>query len=176
MADATTFDLLEALAGRSYPEEIVEVYLDEGVAHEIEIADEALRVLSGKGDYDSYQSLEEKRNALAQKMKSSRVAFTIRGTSREDKIAMNEAFVERCRDEKKLPENKRGEEFAVMTWCEHVVGIRSPRDEPIEVSEDVIRKFRLQAPDASVARIEKAIKRINTVSEGFDIAVNSPDF
>lgn len=176
MADANTFDLFAALAGRGYPEENVDIYLDEKVAHEIEIADEALQILSGKGDFESYKSLEEKRNQLAAKVKETKLTLTVRGTSREDKLAMQDEFTERCKDKVKLPENRRGEEFALLTWVDQVVEIKDPAGEEIPVTEEVLRAFRLQAPDACIARIDKAIKRINTVSNGFDIAVATPDF
>lgn len=178
--DSKTFDLIGALEGRSYPQEDVDVYLDEGVAHEIELLEETMKVLAMHGDAEGHAELEARRDELAEKVRNSKVIFTIQGNSREAKNDIRDEWLARCLEKDlvtpKLPQNQHAEELAVLTTAAQTIKITGPDGSEVPLTEEVIRKFRLQAPDAAISRIEKALKRVNSVAEGFEIAVQSVDF
>lgn len=73
---STSFDIFETIAGRTYPEDKVQVYTDQASAYEIfklekEIADEK--------DGDRVNALDAKRKELVSKVKDSQLTFRMRG-------------------------------------------------------------------------------------------------
>lgn len=77
-----TFDILEHLSGRTYPEEAVKVYFDEAAMLEVAELEE---VINSETDQDVVASLEEEQAKLREKAEKTALTFHLRGIPYEVK-------------------------------------------------------------------------------------------
>ena len=77
--DHKTFDIGEVLAGRTYPENTVGVYLNEQVGFAIYEASQALRTAEIRDDAAAVKELDERLVALKKSAADTRYEFTVRG-------------------------------------------------------------------------------------------------
>lgn len=75
-----TFDLFAMAQGdaRTYPQDILDVYLDHGAAHQAHVLE--LRI-ARETDTEKVNALDAERNALLEKVKASRLTFHLKGLS-----------------------------------------------------------------------------------------------
>ncbi len=176
-----TFDLGEFLAGRSYPEKTVNIYLDEAAGLAISETNERLNLLSKLGEVDEYNELEKKLQSLIESLDERKMQVTVRGIPRKlvkDIIAKITAEHPPKKDafgrEESTPE--ADEALSTLLWSAHIVQIVAPDGSTITPSEGDVAALRDLAPQADLRAIQKAIDEVSNASDGFEVAARSVDF
>ena len=178
---AKTFDLGEFLAGRSYPEKTVNIYLDEAAGLAINETNEQLNVLSGLGRADEYDEREKKLQELIVSLDERKMQVTVRGVPRKlvkDIIAKINADYPPKKDMLGREESNAEADEALtnLLWSAQIVKIVSPDGAVITPSEADIEALRDLAPSADLRAIQRAIDEVNSASDGFEVAARSVDF
>lgn len=154
--DPKTFDLMAALQGRSYPEDTVVVFLDEGAMYSYSRASEmAERDPANK-------ALQKSVDGILKEMKDLAYKVHLKGVPREVRVALYKQTVEDFPLKKdslgNIQENLDFEEaFNQGEWELYVVGIEAPDGSKASLNSDVIKAFRGTAPQASVEAVNVAI-------------------
>lgn len=73
------FNLVDAIKGRAFPEKSVDVYIDANSAFQLEQTRNRMNEIGGLENKEEFDRLEAQANALVQKIKDSRITFTMRG-------------------------------------------------------------------------------------------------
>lgn len=73
------FNLADAIKGRSFPQKSIDVYIDANSAFQLEIIRERMNEIGGLENQEEFDRLEAEAAALVQKIKDSRLTFTMRG-------------------------------------------------------------------------------------------------
>lgn len=176
-----TFDLGEFLAGRSYPEKTVSIYLDEAAGLTLLEMNKELDRLSTLKDTKAFEALDKAQQNLIKSLDERKIQVTVRGLPRKlvkDIVAKVEAEYPTKRNAFGQEElNPDGNEaLSSLIWAAHITQIVSPDGSTITPSEDDIKALRDLAPQADLRAIQKAIDEVNGASDGFEIASRSVDF
>lgn len=176
-----TFDLGEFLAGRSYPEKTVNIYLDEAAGLAINETNKELDTLSRLGKVDEYNELEKKLASLIESLDERKMQVTVRGVPRKlvkDIITKIEAEYPSKRDAFGRDEqnSEADEALSCLLWSAHIVQIVAPDGSTVTPSEADIVALRDLAPQADLRAIQKGIDEVNSASDGFEVAARSVDF
>lgn len=176
-----TFDLGEFLAGRSYPEKTVNIYLDEAAGLAISETNERLNLLSKLGEVDEYNELEKKLQSLIESLDERKMQVTVRGIPRKlvkDIIGKINAEYPPKKDMlgREEPNAEADEALTTLLWAAQIVQIVAPDGAVISPSEKDIEGLRDLAPQADLRAIQKAIDEVNNASDGFEVAARSVDF
>lgn len=190
-----TFNILNVLKERAYPETEVTVYLDEKAAYlASEMNDKVKLALAelesgeeNKELEDKLSKLEEARSTLISKLEDSAYVFKIVGISegtREDIIKKSEEKFPAEYSESKnpitgevvrteIPDEKRSELLVNLIWQAHIASIKSPAGEVQDtISLEDIAEIRRVLPVASSAQITQAIEKIRTATVMFMLTVD----
>jgi hypothetical protein len=190
-----TFNILNVLKDRAYPETDVTVYLDEKAAYLAAEMNEKVKLAlaeleSGEENKeleDKLENLEESREVLISKLKDSAYTFKIVGISegtREDVIKKCEEKYPTQYTESKnpitgeaikseVPDENRAEMLMNLIWQSHIVSITSPDGEVQEgISIEDASEIRRALPIASSAIISQAIEKIRTATVMFMLTVD----
>lgn len=74
------FNLADAIKGRAYPQRDVTIYLDGEAAHTLHELDERMKLVV---EPELFEKLQAEANALAERIKSSAITFTMRGVNQK---------------------------------------------------------------------------------------------
>jgi hypothetical protein len=74
------FNLADAIKGRAYPQRDVTIYLDGEAAHKLHELDERMKLVV---EPELFEKLQAEANALAERIKSGAVIFTMRGVNQK---------------------------------------------------------------------------------------------
>lgn len=176
--DVKTFDLAAALAGRTYPEIIVPVFLDEAMQFELSRLDKALSTATT----EEAVKLEKERSELLSAFKEFALKVKVKGAPRHLRKATLDKVLADFPTERdalgRVKPNPEGDEaFATATWLLHVVEIAAPDGSVLIPTEEDIINFRNNAPDAAIFAVETAISELTSGSKsGYEAAVQDLDF
>lgn len=179
-----TFNIVNLLKDRAYPEQSVTVYIDEALAYAGSEIDE--RISTSKDDAEVEQ-LTAKREEIVEQLKKSAITFYIKGITesrRNDLVKQSKKKypVEYTREANPLtgdfvreekPSAERDELFTDLLWQASIVRIE---DADGNVQENIgftdVSNMRSMLPLASVARITEAIEKIRVATAVFMHEVN----
>ncbi|MCK9599199.1 MAG: hypothetical protein M0R06_09175 [Sphaerochaeta sp.] len=172
-----TFNLKAALAGISYPEETVTVFLDAKLMYEYSQA-------KREWDYDPANKEKEARVEELEK-KFEDIALTI--TVKDMPSRIRKDVVKKVRAEFPAEVNMFGvpidtvegqEELQVHLWALYITSITAPDGTVIAPpSLDDIRALRDAAPDIALGAIKTAIDGLTEITKsGYEQAVQAPGF
>lgn len=173
-----TFDLSAALAGRTFPEIVVPVFLDEAVQFELYQLDRKI----ARATNAEVQDLEKEREDLLAMFKEFSLKVTVKGVPRHLRKSTLDKILEEYPEERdafgRVKPNTAGDDaFATASWLLHVVQITGPDGSVLHPSEDDIINFRNTAPDSAITAVEKAIRELTEGSKaGYETAVQDVDF
>lgn len=173
-----TFDLSAALAGRTFPEITVPVFLDEALQLDLSRLDKKIATATSA----EVEELEKERESLLAVFREFALLVKVKGAPKHlrkatlDKI--NEEFPPKRDALGRLEANSAADEaLATALWSLHVVQITGPNGSVLIPSEADIINFRNNAPDAASFAIESAIQELSTGSKaGYEAAVQDLDF
>ena len=174
-----TFDIFEVAQGRSYPQDVVDVYLDLDAAFQAAKVEKQIAV---EPDTEVVTTLEVERKALLEKVKASRLTFHLKGLSQKAVRAIEvQADSKFGTDEL----NKEGKPFnEKILWrnyawlASHIAAVynaKDERDERVWTSEDVLNLVEL-IPEESSNKLMKAMQDLTFRALYFEQAEVSPDF
>lgn len=178
MTDFKTFDLTQALSGRSYPETSVDVYFDEDAAYTAAVLNRererpgltlaAAEVLDGR--------IEE----AAKKFKKSKYVFHLKGVPpRVRKAITTETLKILGEGGGTAADAYEAEEIrAAKTWAAHIVRIEDPSGaQKIGLTEEDARDLLGNLPDAAIQAVDEEIgELLERASVGIDVALADTDF
>lgn len=173
-----TFDLAAALAGRTFPEITVPVFLDEAMQFELSRLDKAISTATT----EEAVKLEKERKELLTTFKEFALKVKVKGAPRHlRKATLDKVLADFPTDRDafgRVKPNPEGDEaFATATWLLHVVEITAPDGSVLNPSEEDIINFRNNAPDAAIFAVESAIGELTSGSKaGYEAAVQDLDF
>jgi len=188
-----TFNIIQVLQGRGYPEAQVEIYLNESAIYEMSLAKESLdnldQTVGTKGETDRKKKLRESimsdLESAKEKVSASLYTVHLMGISegkREEmyRLATKKYPVEyetdnglsgllsgeSKREEKDSPE--RDTLFTDFLWQEHIKKIVNPDgDEQVDFSYATIREMRNTFPLSATIKINEAIGKLRTSTAVF---------
>lgn len=173
-----TFDLAAALAGRTFPEIIVPVFLDEALQFELSRLDKAI----SNATAEEVGALEEKRSEHLAVFKEFALKVLVKGAPRH----LRKATVEKITQDFPAKKDAFGrieadpaadDAFATATWLLHVQRIDAPDGSVLIPTEEDIINFRNNAPDASITAVELAISELTSGAKaGYESAIQDLDF
>lgn len=190
-----TFNILNVLKDRAYPETTVTVYLDEKAAYLAAEMNEKVKLAlaeleSGEENKEleeKLEKLEEARDTLISKLEDSAYIFKIVGISegsREDILKKcEEKFPTEYSESKnpitgevvrtEVPNDERSDFLVNLVWQAHITSITSPAGEVQDgVSLEDVAEIRRALPIASSAQITQAIEKIRTATVMFMLTVD----
>lgn len=188
--DHNTFDLLDAITGRTYPEHSVKVSFDEKSAFDLYEVSNRIKALEARASIRSAEEDDElrelvdvKRPDLLEKMKSLTYTFLLRGVTRDARQELIDLADERYpapqdADERAKVARERAEFVENQTWLMHIVSITNPQGQTnAALDEDTIQMFRDQAPLVAVNRVAGGIQDLTRgAKSGFETLAQDPDF
>lgn len=187
-----TFNILDAISKRSYPHDVVNVFLDEQLAYDAYALNDEVHELQelSINDKDAAAKLvevEKKFTEAVDKLEASRIEFHVYGLSEGDRediynISVKEFPIEY--EESKNPytgesvknevENKdRDKLFTTLLWVAQIRKIVSPDGSVQEgLTKKDVEELRRNLPIASIASINEAIDKVRAATATFMIKVN----
>lgn len=182
--DSKTFDISAALTGRSYPEDVVAVYLDEAVGYEIYKNEIELRRLSILGKSDEYQELDKETDELKDQIAHSRLEFHIRGLPRkvardlEKKVTTKYPVQTNPLNGEEIFNQDREEYRNNLVWAAFINRIVDANGaEFVAPGPSTIEEIRNYAPAAALEAIDTAIVQLTQgAKSGFETAAKDADF
>lgn len=176
--DFKTFDLTQALSGRSYPEADVDVYFDEEAAYTAAVLNRE-RERPGLSD-SAVELLDSKIEEAAEKFKKSKYVFRVKGVPpRVRRAIMAETLKLLGEGGGTAAESYEAEETrSCKTWAAHVVRITDPEGAVrAAITEDEARELRENLPDAAIQAVDEKIgEMLERASNGVDLALADTDF
>lgn len=157
--DAKKFDLIAALEGRSYPEEIVPVILDEDAMYEY-------AKLAYKSDHDpANKELEKERDELLETFKDVALRVTVRGVPRHVlrsiALSITKDFKTKFNTFGQPEENPEGDEaYAQRLWEAYVVLVEAPGGQTFTPGPEEITALREKMPQPGYEAVEAAINEL----------------
>lgn len=176
--DPRTFDIFEVAQGRSYPQDIIDIYTDQDAAFHAARLDTKIAT---ENDADVVNELDAERKVLLEKVKVSRLTFHLKGLSqkaiRAVEIQADAKFGEGdVKDDKPHTEKIRWRNFAFL--AAHIAAVynaRDERDSRVWTSEDVLSLAEL-LPEESFNKLMVAMQDLTFQAAYFEQATVSPDF
>jgi len=179
------FNIMDVVKERAFPEQEVNVYLDEQTAYLASDMNDKIKQTSPSDK--EYTKMEDELSKLLSKLEESKYVFTIRGISeakRDEilKLASDKYPIE-YREEKntytgevkreEIEDQDRNNLFTSMLWSEHIVKIVSP-DGSVQdnISPEDVKSLRGLLPLASSATINRTIEKIRAASAIFMMSVD----
>lgn len=179
------FNIMDVVKERAFPEQEVNVYLDEQTAYLASDMNDKIKQTSPSDN--EYAKMEEELSKLLSKLEESKYVFTIRGISeakRDEvlKLASDKYPIE-YREEKntytgevkreEIEDQDRNNLFTSMLWSEHIIKIVSP-DGSVQdnISPEDVKSLRGLLPLASSATINRTIEKIRAASAIFMMSVD----
>lgn len=177
------FNFLDVLSERSFPKDVVSVYLNEDAAYQARLARRKLLEAETKAEVAEADKLIKKYN---EEVKKSEYKFHISGTSMERVEALIELAKEKFPVETKtrktasgaleqyeVESNERREYLTYLTIWVHVEAIEAP-DGRKQVAPDIetIISFIKKAPPSQVEKFANAIRSLEVSSELFEDAID----
>lgn len=178
MPDVTTFSLLDALTGRSYPTVTETLFIDAQSAFDLNELNIRLRDTT---DQEAYEALNKKAQALARKVKASAVQIELRGISSAQIEQLRDEGIEKFKTDEDATEKEREDaRINAVTWLNralvaaHIVRVTQGKavDEhvftvaDVEVLEDLL-------PESEWDRLTKAVTTLSFESTYFDESVTA---
>lgn len=165
--DSKTFSIIEAAAGRSYPNKDVVIYLDHEAAYQASLIEEKIAY---ERDSDKVNALDEEIQVLREKIVESELTVHMRGTSR----GVRRQIEKRSR---KVDDTDRAEFLTHENVAAHIIRVTDHEgnvDEHLFTGEEVQTLFDT-LPDESVTKLLNAMNELTFEAMYFDSAV-SADF
>jgi hypothetical protein len=180
-----TFNIINLLNERAYPVDEVVIYLDEASAYEASTIKKS--IFEYDGDADGLTPLEDKLQAVTEKMKASALTVKVKGITEgkraeilKDATAkypleytreINPMTGEFSREEKESQE--RDNLFTEFLWQASIVSLTDANG---NVQEDLpyaaVRDMRTSLPLAAAADITKTIEKVRVSTAVFMLEVN----
>lgn len=177
--DPKTVNLADVLAGRSFPTETVDIYMDEATAYEISKVNAQIGLAK---DEKTVSELEETLRSLVEKGAPSRLTLHIRGISRHDRENIVKTVMDLHPVKKDFlgrPETDLDADntFTNLMWAAMIEKIEAEAGVVENVSEGDIKILRDNAPDQALALISKAIDALTEgAKSGFETLAQDHDF
>lgn len=175
-----TFDLVAALAGRTYPEETVPVFFDEALSYRLEQLEKKIRL---EGDSKTLKELTSLRDELLEKAKAATIKVHIKSVPSDiikatyDKLDAD--FPVETGTFGQVKSNPEREAATVpRVWELYIQSIEGPDGSVLEpVTQADIKMFTDKAPDSAVRAVDRAIDALRTDSQkGYESAIRDLDF
>jgi hypothetical protein len=181
------FNFLDAVVGRDYPTEEVEIWLDEAAAYEIEKLEEELdRTKNG----DKAVALAERLDDLRERAHKSRYVITLQAITVEEYDNVVTAALEQFPQEfietrhpltfalerTPKPSEERQQFFRTHLWAKFIRKVTGPTggvDD--DISPEWCAVFLSNAPLMALGRVEVAVDKLRMVSDWMD-RLASDDF
>lgn len=171
-----TFDLLAALAGRSYPKETIKVFFDEQAMYAYGQAQDML-------DHDPRnEELKKAIDTMLEDLKEMTYLVTVQGIPTHVMDSISESVLEDFpvkRDSRGNAKNdfEADKEFHNRLWQAYVVEITDPTGAKANLTKEAIEQFRKVAPAATVKAVNEAINKLRDYADnGYESAVTELDF
>lgn len=181
--DHESFDLIAAIQGISYPEETVEVYLDDNIMYLLDKAKSALRKAEILGQEDDKARLEEEIENLRDAASGVRFQFLLRAQPRRIHQAATREALKRFPEEKDvfgrvIEDDERDEFFTNRLWALHIVEITSPSGaKQVGLSEEEVQSFRDLAPRSAQNAIQRTLDGLyKGADQGYEAMIQDNDF
>ncbi|MCK9603154.1 MAG: hypothetical protein M0R66_02060 [Candidatus Omnitrophica bacterium] len=171
-----TFNLKEALAGISYPEDTVTVFLDAKLMYEYSQA---------KREWD-YDPANKKKEARVEELEKTFEGIALKVTVKDMPSRIRRDVVNKVRGEFPPEKNMFGmaidtpegqEELQLQLWALYITSITAPDGTVIVPDVEDIKLLRDEAPDIALDTIRKAIDGLTEITKsGYEQAVQAPGF
>lgn len=187
-----TFNIVDVLQGRGYPQSTVDIYLDESAIYDLNSVNEKIEELdntvNGKNETSEQKKLREElfseRDSVIEKIEKSHYVVHLMGISEGKRDEIYRKAVKKYpieyekndlnsllgasaqRTEKESPE--RDTLFTDFLWQEHIKKIVNPDgDEQTEFAYSTIRSMRDTFPLNAMVRINQGIEKLRAATAIF---------
>lgn len=184
------FNILDVLNNRGYPQDEVEIVLDDNLVYAASKIDESIKDINKKLDTDptnaellaARESLIDLREQSVQAINSAKYVFTISGISegqRDDLLTkVQELFPTQYEEtvnpingkinREEIENQERNLVYTLKLWAAHIKKITSPNGEvQVGLTEEEADALRRLLPIAATARISEAIERLRVATAMF---------
>lgn len=180
---ATTFDIGELFAGKAYPKDSVDVYLDEEVAYELSQTTREIAKALNANNTDELKVLEARSAELVKRGAASKVTIHLTGVSRGDRKHVLDEILEQFPQQydflgRALPNPEADDAHANARWALHIERIERPDGSNLVAPKpEEIALFRAKAPDSAIEDIELKIRGFSEgAKNGFETLAQEQGF
>lgn len=162
-----TFDLMGHLSGRTYPEDSIKVYLDEGAMYQLEQLEDRANL---EKDSSKVNDIDEQKKALVETLEETALTFHLRGIPEEVKDAIQ---VQADADE-----NKDDELFLDVAAVEaHILYIEDSQGARAEgFNFEAIKSLMKAMPGTERARLTSKVVDLSYSSISYERGDVNADF
>lgn len=180
--DAKTFDLVEVLTGRNYPEHKVPVFFDESLGFAIHTLRKSLDLAVASGEEALVKETQKELDSTLEKVKNEMYTFHLRGVPEAVRRNIIEAINEEFPPKKNLLgqaeiDIRADRELTKKLWAAYIVKVEDPKGAVQIVDEDTVEILYNQASRSVHEAINAGIDELTSGShKGFETAVQEIDF
>lgn len=180
--DYKTFDLVEVLSGRAYPETEVEVYFDENLGFTIQKVREAIDEADRRGEDETASKLQKELDSLVEQVADAKYTVHLKGVDESKKKAIlrdvREEFPPKRNPFGVEEENLDADEaYTRKLWALMIVRIEDPKGAISLMNEELAKFLQDKAPKSAQVAINKGIHELEKGSEaGFEFAAKEVPF
>lgn len=181
--DKATFDLRDAISGRSYTEKRVPFYLDGEAALEVGRWSNEAEKWSRMGRAEKFDEAEKKMYEAIEKFKGSQYIAVVKDIPRDIKEAILRKVAAQIPNK---PDDTSAdlvvnqfdvrEAEAILRWQAQVVKVINPEGaEQVGLDEETVKHLRNFAPEPAINAIQAQLNEFDE-GKGYEIAVRNVDF
>lgn len=178
-----TFDLIEALQGINYPEDSVEVFLDDNLMYLRNKAEKELRKAEILNQKDQVEEISKRLEELLDAASVVKFTFHVRAISRRDHQSLSKEVLKQYPVEKDFLGREesnpdREDLYAEKTWAAHIVKIVNPAGAVQNgITPEEARAFIAQAPRSATEAVQAKIEALYEGSkEGYESLIKETNF
>jgi len=178
-----TFNLLDMLAGRTYPEDTVDVFLDAKTAYLIAKSNEEVGRLRANKQNDEAQELEKAVEALVEESSKAKLTLHIRAIPMEVREALLKKAFEEFPEERDFvgrvrESRERDKHYTRLLWEAHILSVETAQGTDHDITLEKVSAMRKGGiPEQGVDDIASAIKDLYAgTAAGFEQAAQETAF
>lgn len=174
--DAKRLDLLEVLAGRTYPFTDVPVFMDEGLMYDL------WKINTACDQDPANKDLETLREGFVKKFKDNTITVHVQTPPRHVRDTVQEKVDEAHPPQfnmlnAKIPDLNADEMYTSLTWAVFITKITGANGDSLVPSAEELDVFRKSIPDVATSAIIDAINALDKgARSGYEFAIQDPSF
>lgn len=177
-----TFDIRDALGGRTYPKDSILVHQDAATDYLIAESNETVGKLRKVGDKEGARELEERIRGLVEEAGKTALTFHVQAIADDERDLLVDAALAKYPEEldalgRPKENNDRSNYFTNLLWAAHIKSIEAAGGKDDEVDVDKVVALRASLPGHAKRQVTDAIDNLyQGAARGYQQAIQETGF
>lgn len=182
MSDHESFNILDALTGRTYPSTTIKVHQDAEADFLIAEANVLIGELRAANEQEKARELETRINELRERAKSTAITVYLQSISDDDRDLLREAALSKYPEEfdflqRTVPNADRDVFYTNNLWASHITALEAKGGKDTDITVDKIVALRTVLPDYSKRAIAAKLDSLYSgANDGYQQTVQDTAF